>query len=83
MAIILWKCHICSEEFGDSYGGVCSRCENTTCLEHLNLVDYKEKDGEARADQIVCNKCLNEEENHIKLKKRFLLRSSWAILFGE
>jgi hypothetical protein len=83
MEIIPWKCHICSGEFNHSSGGACFRCEEITCIDHLNLVGYKEKDGEARSDQIVCNKCLNEGESYIKFKKRFLLKSSRARLLSE
>jgi hypothetical protein len=80
--VIPWKCHICLKDFDESSGAICSRCGKATCDFDLNLVDYKERDGAARIDQIVCNKCLKEGEKFIKFEKRFLSKSSWGRIFG-
>ncbi len=82
MRIIAWRCRICSEEFETNQGAVCSRCNNPTCDEHLKLVNYKEKDGAAKPDQIVCDRCLKDGESHIKFENRFLSKTSLGRIFG-
>ena len=83
MNIITWRCNVCLGEFAELDGAFCYRCKKPTCCIHLNLINYKEKDGQAKIEQIVCDKCLKEDEKFIKFERRFLSKSSWARIFGS
>lgn len=82
MTVAFWKCHICAEDFDAPAGGICSRCKKPTCFVHLKLANYKEKDGQAKVEQIVCDQCLKPGEPFIKFEQRFLSKSSWRRIFG-
>jgi hypothetical protein len=83
MVVIAWTCHIGHEEFDHEGGGSCARCQRSTCADHLRVVNYNEKDGAARSDQIVCTLCVQPGETARVFERRLLAKSSWARVFGD
>ncbi len=65
--IVPWKCHVCRSEFDIPRGGVCSRCRQATCRQHLNQIGTKIK----LEPTWVCSACLtSEEKTTIKLTSK-------------
>jgi hypothetical protein len=67
--IVPWKCHICHGDFDTADGGVCSRCNKATCLDHLHQLGSKKK----LEATWVCEGCLTNEEkttNKVRWKIR-------------
>lgn len=62
--VVPWKCHICRSEFDTPSGGICSRCNRSTCRKHLHQIDQKTK----LDVKWVCGNCLTTEEK----KKRIV-----------
>jgi protein-arginine kinase activator protein McsA len=70
--IVPWKCHICQGDFDTSDGGICSRCNKATCLDHLHQIGSKKK----LEATWVCQGCLtNEEKTAKKVKWKIRLYS--------
>lgn len=63
--VVPWKCHICHEEFDTPSGGMCSRCNRSTCRAHLHQIGRRMK----LESKWVCNDCLTHEEKTVKKGK--------------
>ena len=83
MEIALWYCQICTVEFNPTEGGICKRCGKPTCDEHLRIVNYNEKDGAAKAEQIVCIKCIANGERSVRFEQRLLNDNLLGRLLGR
>jgi len=75
--VLLWNCHVCSEQFDKYEGGICSRCKKATCIRDLRIVGYNEKMGAAEWEHIVCICCLASTEESIPLRKHLLAEKKW------
>ena len=76
--IVSWSCHICAKEFDKYDGGVCARCNKSTCLGHLKLIDYEPVQGPARSEQIASANCVRPTEKASQLKRRFFAENGWV-----
>ncbi len=56
--VVPWKCHICRAEFDTPSGGICSRCNRSTCRSHLHEIGKNLK----LESKWVCGNCLTNEE---------------------
>jgi hypothetical protein len=56
--IIPWTCHICKIQFDTRNGGICSRCNNVTCLNHLFEMNKKKENSKI----VICDNCLTADE---------------------
>ena len=63
--IVPWVCNVCNGTFDTPNGGICKRCIQSACREHLFDLANKE-DTDKRW---VCDKCLTDKEKELKKKQ--------------
>ena len=77
--VVPWKCHVCQREFDMRGGGLCHRCNKTTCRSHLNQVGARLK----LEATWVCDDCLTEDERPSIKKWLKKLSELWRMRTGK
>jgi hypothetical protein len=80
--IVPWTCHVCAASFEKYQGGICSRCNKSTCLKHLMLVNYAKAQGPAKAEQMVCADCVTPGEIAVRFRKSLFSKIAWIRRLG-
>jgi len=79
--ILLWNCHVCSEQFDKYEGGICFRCKKATCIRDLRIVGYDETQGAAKWEHIACTACVTSPEESMPFRKHLLSEKRWMRAF--
>jgi hypothetical protein len=81
--IIPWTCHVCAETFDKYHGGVCFKCNKSTCSKHLMLVGYAKGQGPAKWEQMVCTDCVKPGETAVRFRKSLFSKIAWIRRLGN
>jgi len=62
---IPFVCHICDNEFYESQGGICARCGELACGNHLFMVNPETPDLDVTRMYYCCSSCLTKEDDAV------------------
>ncbi|MDO9027060.1 MAG: hypothetical protein Q7U87_04170, partial [bacterium] len=58
-------CHICKIEYGDNEGGICDRCDQAACNDHIKIF------SKANLNMVLCDVCQTKEDGKGNKPKEF------------